>query len=330
MSQPVDANVEAFVAVNNMLVYVIGTDHNLWQEDGPWGAVPPSRVLQDRNVRACQPAPGASPAKGSTVPPVLVLRTDGTLWLEYFPTSFKFKAGIGPANVGVARNVSAFSAVDESTVFVLDQDSKLWRLSGPFGESAPSEPIIVDENVQAFSPVTVSCAIAVPVSTGILPGTTTAGGILVLGIDGTLWLELPEFGTVPPHRVIVETEVSLFQTPAWLIPDTGYQVYLVRESYQLLFQEVPTGSAPHRGPGDGPLATGVTAFQGLANPIGALFILFDEGGLDLIWEPYDNPENHYSVSDNVVSFQAVSPTEVYVLSADGFLSLVQVPSIPGG
>src|SRR5271170_2897499 len=51
----------------------LGMDGNLWLEFSPFGTVPPSRVLIDSNVLAMQPL---------DINDVIVLRTDGTLWLE--------------------------------------------------------------------------------------------------------------------------------------------------------------------------------------------------------------------------------------------------------
>jgi PASTA domain len=72
----VDANVRAFQALSDTEMFVLGTDGNLWLEQAPFGAVPPTRQQVDANVSAFQ-------ALSDTE--VLVLGTDGRLWLEHGP-----------------------------------------------------------------------------------------------------------------------------------------------------------------------------------------------------------------------------------------------------
>jgi hypothetical protein len=56
--------------------WVLGTDGNLWLEQGPFGTVPPSRQHIDGNVAAFQPI---------DLNDVLVLGSNGNLWLEHGP-----------------------------------------------------------------------------------------------------------------------------------------------------------------------------------------------------------------------------------------------------
>ena len=72
----IDGNVAAFdgnVTLGQQLAYVLGKDGSLWLERGPWGTVPPSRQIVDRNVQAFQTVNANQ---------VYVLGDDGNLWLE--------------------------------------------------------------------------------------------------------------------------------------------------------------------------------------------------------------------------------------------------------
>src|SRR5579885_505105 len=82
--QPVDANVISFQAFELGLVYpdtvfVLGSDGNLWLEHGPFGHPAPNfwtgRAQIDANVQAFATLDGL-------VETLLVIRTDGTLWLQ--------------------------------------------------------------------------------------------------------------------------------------------------------------------------------------------------------------------------------------------------------
>jgi hypothetical protein len=65
-----------FQALSDTEVLVLGTNGNLWLEQGPFGTVPPPRQQVDGNVRTFQ-------ALSATE--VLVLGTNGNLWLEQGP-----------------------------------------------------------------------------------------------------------------------------------------------------------------------------------------------------------------------------------------------------
>ena len=108
--QQVDANVRAFAALGVYAwVWVLGTDGKLWLEFAPFGNVPPQRVLLDANVLAFQPL---------DLNEVVVLRNDGTLWLETGSSG-------SPARTQIAANVMEFAATDANGVLVLGTDGSL-------------------------------------------------------------------------------------------------------------------------------------------------------------------------------------------------------------
>ncbi|HZT32486.1 MAG TPA: hypothetical protein VFA33_21535 [Bryobacteraceae bacterium] len=77
--EQVDANVQGFLGVNYDQVFVLGSDGNLWLEQGPFGQPAPNfwtgRTPIDANVQAFATLDGL-------VETLLVIRTDGTLWLQ--------------------------------------------------------------------------------------------------------------------------------------------------------------------------------------------------------------------------------------------------------
>jgi hypothetical protein len=87
---------EAFVAVPDPTMLVLGTDGNLWLEHATFGNVPPARQQVDGNVQAFQ---------GLDSQTVLVLGTDRNLWLEHAPFG-----NVPPARQQVDGNVQAFQA----------------------------------------------------------------------------------------------------------------------------------------------------------------------------------------------------------------------------
>jgi hypothetical protein len=64
---------------------------------------------------------------------VLVLGTDGNLWLESSP----FGVPVPPARQQVDGSVQAFQALDTQPVLVLGRDRNLWLEHGPFGVNVP-------------------------------------------------------------------------------------------------------------------------------------------------------------------------------------------------
>jgi hypothetical protein len=125
--QQVDANVACFAALGVFaFVWVLGTDGNLWLEFSPFGSVPPARVQIDSNVLAFQPL---------DLNDVLVLRKDGTLWLEQGSSSTIKRTQID-------GQVMGFAATDASNVLVLGSDGKLWWEQAPFGTVPPARKLV--------------------------------------------------------------------------------------------------------------------------------------------------------------------------------------------
>ena len=130
--QQVDASVRAFAAVGlYAFVWVLGTNGNLWLEFSPFGNVPPSRVLIDSNVLAFQVL---------DLNDVLVLRNDGTLWLEQGSSGT-------PTRTQIDANVMNFFATDTQNVLVLGSDGNLWWEQAPFGQQVPPQRKLVDASV---------------------------------------------------------------------------------------------------------------------------------------------------------------------------------------
>jgi hypothetical protein len=176
----VDALVFTFQALSDQTVLVLGTDGNLWLEQTPFGKVPPARVQVDGSVQAFQ---------GVDDQNVLVLGIDGNLWMEQAPFG-----KVPPSRVQVDRTVKQFHQVAHTnSVFVLGKDGSLWLEQGPFGNQVPPPRQLVDRNVRSFAALGVFAF------------------LWVLGTDGNLWLELSPFGTVPPKRVLIDSNVLGFQ-----------------------------------------------------------------------------------------------------------------------
>lgn len=214
----IDGNVAAFdgnVTLGVQRAYVLGTDGNLWLEQGPWGTVPPSRQQVDGDVRAFQTIDAdhvfvlgrngnlwLETGPWGTVPPsrieigggnivsfqalgslagaeVFVLGGDGTLWLN------TVGGGSSGQQVG-GGNIAAFEVVPGTTnqVYVLATNGRLWLNTVGKGTSAPQ----IDGNVVAFD----AC---------------DSDHVYVLGSDGNLWLEQGPWGTVPPSRQLVDGNV---------------------------------------------------------------------------------------------------------------------------
>jgi len=68
---------------------------------------------------------------------VVVLRTDGTLWLEQGSS-----ATTPPARTQIDANVMEFVATDTGNVLVLGGDGKLWWEQAPFGTVPPARKLI--------------------------------------------------------------------------------------------------------------------------------------------------------------------------------------------
>jgi hypothetical protein len=167
----VDANVVNFQAFSDSEIVVLGTDGKLWLERGPFGNVPPSRVQIDANVTTNlnSPALAARPFQALSDTQILVLGTDGKLWLEQAPFGH-----VPPSRVQVDGSALNFQAIDGNTVVVLGQNKNLWLEHAPFGHVPPTREQI-DANAIAFQALS----------------TTLVG---VKGDDNNLWLEQAPFG----------------------------------------------------------------------------------------------------------------------------------------
>jgi len=125
--QRVDSNVRAFQALGVFaFLWVLGTDGNLWLELSPFGNVPPERVLIDSNVLAFQ---------ALDLNDVVVLRNDGTLWLDHGSSGT-------PTRTQIDGNVMEFMATDTNNVLVLGGDGKLWWEQAPFGKVPPARKLV--------------------------------------------------------------------------------------------------------------------------------------------------------------------------------------------
>jgi hypothetical protein len=125
--QQVDASVRAFASLGvYAFLWVLGTDGNLWLELSPFGKVPPARQLIDSGVLAFQPL---------DLNDVVVLRTDGTLWLEQGSSGT-------PTRHQIDANVMEFAATDIGNVLVLGSDGKLWWETAPFGTVPPARKLV--------------------------------------------------------------------------------------------------------------------------------------------------------------------------------------------
>jgi hypothetical protein len=189
--EQIDGNAQAFQALSDTEVLVLGTDGNLWLEHGPFGKVPPPREQIDGNVKAFQPAPFFP----TTL--IFVLGSDGNLWLEQAPFG-----NVPPTRKQVDGNVQSFQALDDNTVLVLGMNGNLWLEHAPFGKAPPSREQ-VDGNVALSPPVRSELSWT---SLGTGSGTTSSGATecsyalnLMIRRDGTcrFWGFYTNRGDVP-------------------------------------------------------------------------------------------------------------------------------------
>ncbi len=164
----------------NQQIFVLGSDGNLWLEEGPFGTqIPPARVQVDGNVNLY------AAFQAFFWNEIFVCGSDGNLWLEEGPfgtiplpgSSYPPSPG---SRVQIDGSVSGFYAWDPGNVFVLGNDGNLWLEFG-FGTTTPAVPpprYPVDGNVAEFQPISLD-------------------EVFVLGQDGNLWQEFGPFGTVP-------------------------------------------------------------------------------------------------------------------------------------
>jgi len=163
----VDGNVKGFAVVDENHVFVLGTDGKLWLEQGPFGTVPPARQLVATDVRdflalavpdwvwvldneanlCLYSSPfGSNPQQidGNVlafqpldIDHVVVLDTDGKLWLEQAPFGH-----VPPSRQQVDGNVMEFAATDENNVLVLGTDGRLWWEQAPWNAVPPKRQLI--------------------------------------------------------------------------------------------------------------------------------------------------------------------------------------------
>jgi hypothetical protein len=257
------------VQVENMVVYVLGSDGNLWCELGPFGGqIPPYRLQVDGNVSAFQALDGNN---------VFVLGTDGNLWLETWP--FGNVAQTIQTRLQLDGNVGAFQAVSSGfgqKVFVLGNDRNLWWEPWPTGDVAQTiaERQIIDSNVQAFQALDVY-------------------DVIVLGGDGNLWFEGLPFGSIAQtiqNRKQIDANVKAFQ------PIDAYHIYVLGNDGTLWFEPwpVPANSPSFDGWGNVEdtikyrkiVDQNVAAFQAIDD--NTVFVLGTDGNLWLETGPWSD------------------------------------------
>jgi hypothetical protein len=279
---------ETFQPVSEEQVYVLGSDRNLWLENGPSGTVPPPRVPVDACVRSFQSLGSAQ---------ALVLGMDGNLWLESNP--------FGPAHrVQVDGNVAGFQAIDANTIVVQGTDDTLWIESAPFGHVPPSRTE-VDRNVEAFRALSPAAG----------PGVSQ---VYVLGTDGKLWQERAPFGTVPPARSEVDGTVDTFD------PVDANSVDVLGTDGKLWQERAPFGTVP---PARSEIDVNVDRFRAMADGT-ALVLGTDGKLWDEKPPFGTVPPARSEIDANVVRFVPLSPSsppDIDVLGSDGRLWLEQPP-----
>jgi hypothetical protein len=159
----VDGNVQSFKPLGrgSNVVYVQGTDGNLWREVGTMS----NRTWVDGNVRAYQPMDG-------TV--IYVLGTDGKLWRE---------VGSMSTRTFVASGVSGFEVSTDGTeyVYYVDANSTLWLVEGG------KPPKLLAYTVRGFQ-WTPAAGIESP-------------ALYVLRSDGNLWRGIPDYSRHSPTPI---------------------------------------------------------------------------------------------------------------------------------
>ena len=221
---------------------------------------------------------------------VLVLGSDGNLWLEQAPFG-----KVPPSRQQVDANVSTFQGLDTQHVLVLGTNDNLWLEQAPFGKVPPSRQQ-VDANVRAFQALNLQ-------------------DVLVLGSDGNLWLEQTPFGKVPPSRQQIDANVFAFQGL-----DAQHVLVLGRNG-NLWLEQAPFGKVP---PSRQQVDANVRAFQALN--LQDVLVLGSDGNLWLEQAPFGKvPPSRQQVDANVLRFQGLDAQHVFVLGRNGNLWLEQAP-----
>lgn len=287
-----------FQGIDTQHVYALGTDANLWLEQGPFGSASPARTQVDGGISTFQALQDGthnvlvmdeegnlfldSPPFG-TAPParvqvdysvrsfqalnsqtIFVLGSDGNLSIEYAPFGT-----LPPFRQIVDASVRDFHVLDANKVLVLGADGNLWLEQAPFGTVPPAR-VQVDGNVYAFQKV---------------PG---SDAIYVLGTDGNLWLEQPPFGTVPPARVQVDGHVRSFQAMS------AGNVFVLGTDGSLWLESAPFGTVP---PARQQLDSKTKAFEAL--DLLHVYVLDVTGNLWLESAPFGTPASRQQVDGNI-------------------------------
>lgn len=250
----------------SVVVYVLGSDGNLWLETGPFGnQIPPSRLQVDGNVAAFQALDSNN---------VFVLGSDRNLWLEKWP--YGNIAQTIRTRLQVDANAGAFQAIVSpygNKVFVLGSDGNLWCETWPSGDVSQTIKTRqqIDASVRAFQALDVY-------------------DLVVLGADGKLWFEGAPWGNVAQtikSRKQIDANVRSFQ------PIDGYHVFVLGTDGNLWLEiwPAPGPTAPYKAWGNlqetlknrRQVDANVAAFQAI--DLNTVFVLGGDGNLWLETSP---------------------------------------------
>jgi hypothetical protein len=326
----------------NQQVFVLGSDGNLWLEEGPFGKqIPPSRVQVDANVDLY------NAFQAFFANEIFVCGSDGNLWLEEGPfgtiplPSSSYPPSPG-SRVQIDGSIGAFYAWDPGHVFVCGNDGNLW-LEFDFGTTIPAVPpprYQIDGNVAEFQPIGLEEVFVLGTdgnlwqelgSFGTVPLPSCNGGtwgcrnqvdanvksfwaldsqnVYVVGTDGNLWLERGPFGKqVPPSRTQVDGNVAVIEAI------DSSEILVLGSDLNLWLEHAPFGTVPlppcsqTSGIGKGfgcrdLIYSNVLAFG--YNPYaGGVFVI--DGNLNL-WQVGTPP---VQIDANVIAFQPLNPEQM--------------------
>jgi len=279
------------VQPNNMDIYVLGSDGNLWFETGPFGTqIPPPRLQVDGNVIAFQALDGNN---------VVVLGSDGNLWLETWPYG-NVQQTINTRSQ-IDGNVAAFQVVISgfgNNAFVLGSDGNLWRETWPPSGNVNRTIATrqqIDGQVKAFQAMDVD-------------------DVIVLGADGDLWWEGTPFGSVAQtiqNRRQIDANVKAFQgIDYYNIFVLGTDRNLWLETWPLPAKATPGysgwGNVPETIKNRQQVDGNVAAFQAI--DVNTVFVLGTDGNLWLETSPWGNVsqtiQTRTHIATNVGAFYA--------------------------
>src|ERR1700691_183865 len=127
------------------IVYVLGTDGNLWYTPAPFGTVPnPGRKQIATSVASCIPLSGSAVFLQQT------LFSGANLW--YVPAPFGQVPNPGQQRID-ANAGSEYVPLNDKTVFVLGLDGNLWYTPAPFGTVPNPKRLHVDGSVSSYQVV---------------------------------------------------------------------------------------------------------------------------------------------------------------------------------